>query len=127
MSHQAVVAFGRKLLLVFLGGCIGTGLRHGVGMLGGGYASTLLINALGAFLLGLCLGWLGCRVGPRADAYRLFIATGTLGAFTTYSTYVVAVTARDEPSLQMWIAALLLLPMGVLLAGLGLRLGQRDG
>ncbi|WP_297739986.1 CrcB family protein [uncultured Tessaracoccus sp.] len=127
MNQPAVVAFGRKLLLVFLGGCIGTGLRHGVGMLGGGYASTLLINALGAFLLGLFVGWLGRRSGPRADAYRLFIATGALGAFTTYSTYAVAVVARDEPSVRMWIAALLLLPIGVLLAGLGLRLGQRDG
>lgn len=127
MSQQTELPFSKKLLLVFLGGCIGTGLRYGIGLLSGGYWSTLCINALGAFLLGLFLGWWGRYSGPHLEAYRLFIATGTLGAFTTYSTYVVAVYTPEEGFEARAIAALMLLLIGVLLAGLGLRLGRRGG
>ena len=126
MTQPASLSFGVKLLLVFLGGCVGTGLRHALGMLGGGYASILIINALGAFLLGLFTSWVVRFPGPRGGAYRLFIATGMLGSFTTYSAYVVGLGAEEEYAAAHLIAALALLLIGLLMTALGLRLGRRD-
>lgn len=126
MSQPASLPFGVKLLLVFLGGCVGTGLRHALDLLGGGYASTLIINALGAFLLGLFTSWMVRFPGPRGGAYRLFIATGMLGSFTTYSAYAVGWAAEEEHVAARLVAALVLLLIGLLMTALGLRLGRRD-
>ena len=82
----------RYLGLVALGGAIGTAVRaalatafpavHGISW------AILVINVVGAFCLGLLLDALAHRgpdVGGRR-AVRLFIGTGVLGGFTTYST-----------------------------------------
>jgi CrcB protein len=47
---------------------------------------TLLINVTGSFVLGLFLTLAGVRFASR-PATRLFVATGFLGAFTTFSTF----------------------------------------
>jgi CrcB protein len=47
---------------------------------------TFLINCSGSFILGFYLTLVSDRPGAR-PATRLFIATGFLGAFTTFSTY----------------------------------------
>ena len=83
----------RKLLLVCAGGAIGSGLRHLVGLgaaalLGPGLpAGTFLVNVLGSFLIAvvmrLALG------GRLPDAARLFLATGVMGGFTTFSAFSV--------------------------------------
>lgn len=128
MSRQATLSRWGQVLLVFLGGALGTGVRYGLGAwLDGAYRSTLLVNGIGAFLLGWLLGWVGHHAGPRATAWRLFVGTGLLGAFTTYSTFAVALTARPSDPVWMWVAALMLLPVGVLLALGGLKLGERRG
>lgn len=82
----------RLLGLVALGGAIGTGVRallaevfpprDGVSWV------ILAINVVGAFCLGLLLESLAHR-GPdvgRRRSVRLFVGTGVLGGFTTYST-----------------------------------------
>ena len=56
----------------------------------------------------------------------MFIATGMLGSFTTYSAYAVGWMATEEHVAAHLIAALALLLIGVLMAALGLRLGRRD-
>lgn len=80
-----------NLLLVMLGGAIGAGLRHLVGMatlarLGPGFPwGTLLVNLSGGLAIGLLAGWL-VRSGG-SEPLRLFAAVGLLGGFTTFSAF----------------------------------------
>ena len=80
--------------LVFLGAGIGGVLRHGVNLaalrwpLGSFPHGTLLINIVGSGVMGLVVGWFTYRVGEDAPYdLRLFLATGILGGFTTFSTF----------------------------------------
>jgi CrcB protein len=81
-----------RLLLVCLGGAAGSGARYllAVGMgrwLGSGFPwGTLTVNVAGSFLIGAIME-LGVRYGAIAPDLRLFLTTGVLGGFTTYSSY----------------------------------------
>ncbi len=77
--------------MVAFGGAIGTGAREAISLaippIGGLPVAILGINVVGAFLLGLLLESLlrrGPDAGRRRDL-RLFLGTGVLGGFTTYS------------------------------------------
>ncbi|KTR76794.1 hypothetical protein NS234_10180 [Microbacterium oxydans] len=77
--------------LVAFGGAIGTGLREAISLLTPTWAgvpvATAVINIVGAFILGYLLEAL-VRLGEDAGvrrALRLFVGTGILGGFTTYS------------------------------------------
>jgi CrcB protein len=79
-------------LIVFLGAGIGGALRHGVNVgaarwLGSGLPyGTLIVNIVGSFLMGLLAGFFMYRTGVPQHV-RLFLATGVLGGFTTFSTF----------------------------------------
>lgn len=83
------------LLLVFLGGAVGTAGREAVNLLlpsqQGFPTATFAVNILGALLLGLLLEFLGRFGGSpgRARRMRLLLGTGFMGGFTTYSTLAV--------------------------------------
>lgn len=80
------------LLLVAGGGFVGTSARYAAaGWLGvannGWPLATFAVNILGSFVLGVLLEALARR-GPetsRRQAARLFVGTGVIGSFTTYS------------------------------------------
>ncbi|GHG08447.1 putative fluoride ion transporter CrcB [Deinococcus piscis] len=81
-------------LYIALGGAAGAVLRHAAGLLlapltlrAGWPLSVVLINVLGAFLMGLLLTLVGRGLLP--DAARLALGTGLLGGFTTFSTFSV--------------------------------------
>lgn len=79
-------------LLVFLGSGLGGMARHGVGLaavrIGQGFPfGTLAINILGSTLMGVLVGWYAMRSGSQP--LRLFLATGVLGGFTTFSTFAL--------------------------------------
>lgn len=81
-------------LLVFVGAGLGGVLRHGVNLaaariLGTGLPwGTLTVNVVGSFLMGLIAGWLALRAGEGwSQPVRLFLATGILGGFTTFSAF----------------------------------------
>ena len=85
----------RSVLLVFVGGAIGTTVRYllsaAVPTVAGIPLITLVINVTGAFVLGWLLEALALRgpdAGPRRDL-RLFAGTGILGGYTTYSSFAV--------------------------------------
>ena len=79
-------------LIVFLGAGIGGALRHGVNvgaarMWGFGFPyGTLIVNIVGSFLMGLLAGYFVFRPGIGQHA-RLFLTTGILGGFTTFSAF----------------------------------------
>jgi fluoride exporter len=79
-------------LIVFLGAGIGGALRHGANVgaarvMGDGFPyGTLVVNVAGSFLMGLLAGYFAFRPGV-GQHLRLFLATGILGGFTTFSAF----------------------------------------
>ncbi|MCP8897097.1 fluoride efflux transporter CrcB [Shinella daejeonensis] len=79
-------------LIVFLGAGLGGAGRHGVNVLAARLVGTafpvgtLAVNALGCFAMGLLAGIFAFR-GHLPQEARLFLATGVLGGFTTFSAF----------------------------------------
>ena len=82
----------QNLLLVMLGGAIGSAGRYGVGRLtlaqfGPGYPwGTLIVNLSGGLLMGVLAGILA-RISDGGEAWRVLIGIGLLGGFTTFSAF----------------------------------------
>ncbi len=72
---------------VAIGGAIGATLRFAISEWMGTPQSTLLVNALGSLILGICMAALANDLISKE--MTLFIGTGILGAFTTMSTFSV--------------------------------------
>lgn len=81
-----------NIALVAIGGAAGSVLRHFVNMvslrlLGPGFPwSTVAVNVVGSFVMGAFIELLGRRLGGSTEL-RLFVATGILGGFTTFSAF----------------------------------------
>ncbi|WP_315835237.1 fluoride efflux transporter CrcB [Bradyrhizobium prioriisuperbiae] len=79
-------------LLVFVGGGLGATLRHAINMfcarcIGTGFPwGTFIINITGSTVMGLIAGYLALK-GDAAQPWRLFLMTGILGGYTTFSAY----------------------------------------
>lgn len=79
-------------LIVFLGAGIGGAARHGVNLAVGrlGWTTfpmaTLLINVGGSFLMGIVAEYFALKAN-LPQHWRLFLATGILGGFTTFSAF----------------------------------------
>lgn len=79
-------------LLVFLGGGLGSCLRHGVniwalGRFGPGFPyGTLTVNVVGSAVMGVLAAVLLTRAHV-APEWRLLLMTGVLGGFTTFSAF----------------------------------------
>lgn len=80
-------------LIVFLGAGLGGALRHGVNVWAVrafGYEfpiGTLIVNVIGSFVMGLLAGFFIFRAGLVPQHARLFLTTGLLGGFTTFSAF----------------------------------------
>jgi fluoride exporter len=75
------------LLLVAAGGSCGSVLRAVVGVLMKSYLHwpTLVVNLLGAFLIGLLVRFSESSANP--ESFRAFWIIGLCGGFTTFSTF----------------------------------------
>lgn len=79
-------------LLVFFGGGIGATLRHLINLtcarfMGTGFPwGTFVINITGSTVMGLIAGYLAFK-GEASQPWRLFLMTGILGGYTTFSAY----------------------------------------
>ena len=79
-------------VIVFLGGGIGAALRHGINILaartlGTGFPhGTLIINVTGSLIMGLVAAWFAFK-GDASQHWRLFLTTGILGGYTTFSAF----------------------------------------
>ncbi len=100
------------LLAIALGAILGAWSRYALALVfnnehGNWPLGTLLANAIGGLLIGICVAFFSERA-EIDPAWRLFAVTGFLGALTTFSTYSAEVIA--------------LLQRGDWLSGLGLAL-----
>jgi CrcB protein len=79
-------------LLVFVGGGLGATLRHLINLtcarfMGTGFPwGTFIINISGSTVMGLIAGYLAFK-GEASQPWRLFLMTGILGGYTTFSAY----------------------------------------
>lgn len=111
------------------GGAIGTLLRAGLDAAmphapTGLAASTLLVNVLGAAVLGGLVG----SASPRLPGWaRAGLGTGLLGSFTTYSALAVSVVQLTDGGRVVGAIAtvVLTLLLGIGAAGGGLAIGRR--
>ena len=115
-----------KLLFVFIGGGIGSVLRYGsnsilnlflIGQLG-----TLFVNVFGSFLFGILVS-----IGEdRSEYFNLFLLTGLLGGFTTFSQFSFdVVTLQNNGNLYSIIYILSSVLISITMALLGIYIANR--
>ncbi len=115
--------------IVFLGGGLGAALRHGMNLgvarwLGTAFPyGTLVINVTGSLIMGLVAGYFAFR-GDASQSWRLFLTTGILGGYTTFSAFsldAALLYQRGEISAAaIYVVASVALSIGGLFAGLAL-------
>ncbi len=82
----------KTLLLIFLGGGIGSVFRYATSLFVQKFYTgiipyaTLITNIIGCFLIGLFVGFLEKKHGLNSDLKYLFI-TGFCGGYTTFSAF----------------------------------------
>ena len=114
-------------LIVFLGAGIGGAGRHGVNVLmarlfGTGFPlGTFTVNVAGCFLMGVIAGFFAFR-GHLPQEARLFLTTGILGGFTTFSAFsldAALLWERGEGGLAaLYVVASVVLTLAGVAAGL---------
>jgi len=110
-------------LLVFVGGGLGASLRHAVNMaaakaFGTGFPyGTFIINISGSIVMGLIAGYLAFR-GEATQHWRLFLMTGILGGYTTFSAFSLDTALLYERGALGLAAFYVLGSVGFSLAGL---------
>ncbi len=113
-------------VIVFFGGGLGATLRHVVNTLCGRVLGTgfpygiLIINITGSLVMGLVAGYLAFR-GETSQPWRLFLMTGVLGGYTTFSAFSLDAVLLYERG-ELGLAALYVLG-SVVLSILGLAAG----
>ena len=114
-------------LIVFVGAGLGGAVRYGFNvwiprLAGGSFPwHTLVINVLGSTLMGLIAGYFAFR-GNLPPAWQLFLTTGILGGYTTFSAFsldTVALYERGQlAAAAFYVAASVVLSIAGLFAGL---------
>jgi CrcB protein len=117
-------------VIVFIGGGLGAALRHGVNVLSArlwGTAfpwHTLIENVTGSLMMGLLAGYFAFKADPSSQHWRLFLTTGILGGYTTFSAFsldTVLLYERGETALAaLYVVVSVALAIGGLFAGLAL-------
>ena len=115
--------------IVFLGGGLGAALRDGVNLgaarwLGAGFPfGTLIVNVTGSLVMGLIAGYFAFK-GDASQNWRLFLTTGILGGYTTYSAFsldAALLYERGEVGLAaIYVVGSVLLSVAGLFAGLAI-------
>ncbi len=78
----------KQFLAVGVGGALGSILRYGASLLYSNKTfpyTTLLINIVGSFVIGIAIAY--SVKSEAAGNWKLFLATGLCGGFTTFSAF----------------------------------------
>lgn len=110
-------------LIVFLGAGLGGAARYGVNvaalrLIGANFPwGTLAINIVGSFVMGMVAEYFAVKSG-LPQQWRLFLTTGVLGGFTTFSAFSLETALLYERG-EMLAAGLYMIGSAVLaVAGL---------
>jgi CrcB protein len=116
-------------LLVFVGGGLGSTLRYLVNVvcprfLGADFPyHTFIINITGSTIMGLVAGYFASR-GDASQSWRLFLTTGILGGYTTFSAFSLDAAVLYERgelgSAAFYVLGSVILSIAGLFAGLAL-------
>lgn len=126
MSRQALM-----FLLVFLGGGVGSMLRHasnraGAALLGPDFPyGTVFVNITGSLAIGVIAGWFAMR-GTGGQMLPLFLTTGIVGGYTTFSAFSLDAALLWERG-SAWTAGIYLLGSvlpSIVAVFIGLALGR---
>jgi CrcB protein len=113
-------------LIVFAGAGIGGMARHAVNLaaarLGLAFPwGTMAVNVTGSFLMGAFVAWFALRTGVPQH-WRLFLTTGLLGGFTTFSAFSLDAAVMWERgalgSLAVYLSGSVALSLAGLFAGM---------
>ena len=115
-----------KLILVFIGGGLGSGIRSIVNIytqhLNYSQASTLFVNIFGSFLFGLFF----VILQSKTSIINVFVLTGVLGGFTTFSQFSFdVVTLQNNGNLYSIIYILSSVLLSISMALLGIYIANR--
>ena len=118
----------QSLCAVMLGGSLGAVLRWGLSVtLNHRWSSmplgTWLANLLGGFLVGVAVAWFS-KHADMDPAWRLFVITGLLGGFTTFSSFSAEVVSMLQNERYQWALATVALHVlgSLLMTVVGIRL-----
>lgn len=116
-------------LIVFLGGGIGAAMRHGANRASLAYFGpvfpygTLIVNVVGGLLMGALAELFLIKAGVSQEV-RLFLTTGILGGFTTFSAFSLDAALMwqrsDYGPLVLYVAGSVVLSIGGLFAGMAI-------
>jgi len=115
-----------KLFFVFVGGGIGSVLRYGTNSILNlfviGQLGTLFVNVFGSFMLGILVS-----IGEdRSEYFNLFLLTGLLGGFTTFSQFSFdVVTLQNNGNLYSIIYIISSVLLSISMALLGIYIANR--
>lgn len=118
-----------KLALVALGGAVGSMARYLAGIAAGRlvrlsapWLGTFAVNVVGGCLMGFLIGYLAHRGGAGQERWRLLLAVGVLGGFTTFSSFsldtALMIERRAYGPAALYIAGSVALSIGALFVGL---------
>ena len=118
----------KQLLLVFIGGGVGSVLRYWIGL----YLNspkydfpygTFLVNIVGSLLIGLILGFT-FKAHSLSNNFILFVAVGFCGGFTTFSAFafdnLLYLKSGDLTSFAIYTTGTLLIGFGAVFVGIWL-------
>lgn len=116
-------------IIVFVGGGLGASLRHFINIICGrcmppGFPwGTFIINITGSTVMGLIAGYLAFK-GEASQPWRLFLMTGILGGYTTFSAYSLEAALLYERGAlllaALYVTGSVVLSIAGLFAGLAL-------
>ena len=119
----------RAYVLVFVGGGMGAALRHGINVAFARWFGTsfpfhtLFENVSGSTVMGLLVSYF-IMTGGSSQSLRLFLTTGILGGYTTFSAFsldTVLLIERHQYGLaSIYVAASVLVSIAGLALGVGL-------
>lgn len=120
-----------NILLVMSGGAVGALGRYQLGRLSGHLFpgaswpwGTFAANLLGGFAMGLVVGWLARFHAASGEPFRLLLAVGLLGGFTTFSSFsleMVLMIERGQYAMALGYALFSVVgALAALMAGIGM-------
>lgn len=121
----------KAIILVFIGGGIGSVLRYATSLALKNTAysnlfpwSTFIVNILGSFLIGF-LTCLALKNALNPDL-RLLLIVGLCGGFTTFSTFAneSLILLKDHSYITFLAYTILSISLGILAVALGNQLGE---